>query len=339
VIHLKAASRMCFVVVLWCSLMLAAKNTSNSCYDTNEAPQPTLSAGATAPNTAEAPATKAENITPTDSASKGVLVYITVDGERRAVHLSGETVMDALEACGVVLAPHDRVKPPTKTKLKDGMEIVVERVQITEERCWEWLKPTTLFKFDSSLPKGTTKVLDVGRFGLAELLVRVYRKDGKVTLRKVLSRNIIAQPKPSLVAVGVGRTPTQLAYRGTLPSRGMPVGFKVLTMIATGYDPGPRSCGRYANGLTATGVRARRGVVAVDPRVIKLGTRLYVEGYGYAIAADTGGAIKGNRIDLCFDTYEEAIRWGMRKVRVLILSTPDGTDAEDLFRMYREGLK
>ncbi|MFA4016675.1 MAG: hypothetical protein RUDDFDWM_001785 [Candidatus Fervidibacterota bacterium] len=325
------------VVVLWCSMMLAAKNTSNSCYDTKEAPQPALSE--TIQNTAEVSATKTKNLPQTDTAGKGVLVYITVDGERRAVALSGETVMDALEACGVVLAPYDRVKPPPKTKLKDGMEIVVERVQITEERCWEWLKPITLYKFDSSLPNGTTRVVDTGKFGLAELLVRVYRKDGKVTLRKVLSRNIISQPKPALVAVGVGRTQTRLAYRGTLPSRGMPVGFKVLTMIATGYDPGPRSCGKYANGLTATGMRARRGVVAVDPRVIKLGTRLYVEGYGYAIAADTGGAIKGNRIDLCFDTYEEAMRWGIRKVRVLILSNPDGTNAGDWFRMYREGLE
>jgi 3D (Asp-Asp-Asp) domain-containing protein len=61
------------------------------------------------------------------------------------------------------------------------------------------------------------------------------------------------------------------------------------------------------------------GVVAVDPRVIPLGTRLFVEGYGSAIAGDTGGAIKGNRIDLCFNSDDEAEKVGRRTVRVLIL--------------------
>ncbi|MER3495758.1 MAG: hypothetical protein C4320_02400, partial [Armatimonadota bacterium] len=61
------------------------------------------------------------------------------------------------------------------------------------------------------------------------------------------------------------------------------------------------------------------GQVAVDPRVIPLGTMVYVENYGFAIASDTGGAIKGNRIDLCYRTNAECLRFGRRKVRVHIL--------------------
>ena len=90
-------------------------------------------------------------------------------------------------------------------------------------------------------------------------------------------------------------------------------------MHATAYEPGPRSCGRYANGFTATGVKATKGVAAVDDRVIPMGTRLYIPGYGFAVAADRGSAIKGQRIDLCFDTYSEAMRWGRRKVQVYVL--------------------
>jgi 3D (Asp-Asp-Asp) domain-containing protein len=67
-------------------------------------------------------------------------------------------------------------------------------------------------------------------------------------------------------------------------------------------------------------MKAQHGVVAVDPRVIPLGTRLNVEGYGNCIAGDTGSAIKGNRIDLCFDTLAECNAYGMRKVRVEILN-------------------
>jgi len=62
-----------------------------------------------------------------------------------------------------------------------------------------------------------------------------------------------------------------------------------------------------------------RGIVAVDPKVIPMGTKLYVEGYGEAIAADQGGAIKGNRIDLYFDTHQQALNYGMKTVNVTIL--------------------
>ena len=69
---------------------------------------------------------------------------------------------------------------------------------------------------------------------------------------------------------------------------------------------------------TATGVWPSRGTIATDPRVIPLGTELYIEGYGPAVAADTGGAIQGQRIDLYMDTKHECLQWGRRKVEVQI---------------------
>jgi len=99
------------------------------------------------------------------------------------------------------------------------------------------------------------------------------------------------------------------------PVTGRPTG-KVLTMVATAYSPQEPGLDDH----TASGMRATRGVVAVDPRVIPLGTRLNVEGYGNCIAGDTGSAIKGNRIDLCFDTLEEMNAYGgYHTVRVEIL--------------------
>jgi 3D (Asp-Asp-Asp) domain-containing protein len=88
---------------------------------------------------------------------------------------------------------------------------------------------------------------------------------------------------------------------------------------ATAYNPGPRNYGGGVGNWTATGRLARRGVVAVDPSVIPLGTRVYVEGYGYALAADTGGMIKGLRIDLCYNTYQEAMQFGRHVVTVYLL--------------------
>lgn len=89
----------------------------------------------------------------------------------------------------------------------------------------------------------------------------------------------------------------------------------VYTMEATAYLPTDGS----PEGLTAMGIPATRGVVAVDPRVIPLGSRVYIPGYGVAIAADTGGAIRGERIDLCMETYSECMNFGRRDVQVYVL--------------------
>ena len=104
---------------------------------------------------------------------------------------------------------------------------------------------------------------------------------------------------------------------------------KAIDMKATSYtasfkDPGKQP-GEPGFGITATGAKVRRGIIAVDPRVIPLGTRVYVEvpgkaaDYGYAVAADTGGAIKGNKIDVYLDTSSAVEACGVRKVKVYIL--------------------
>ena len=92
--------------------------------------------------------------------------------------------------------------------------------------------------------------------------------------------------------------------------------YSILSMEASAYLP---SDGNGA-GITATGIRAGYGVAAVDPSIIPLGTRLYIPGYGEAIAADTGGAIRGYMIDLCVESYSEAMQFGRRNVTVYVLN-------------------
>ena len=88
-----------------------------------------------------------------------------------------------------------------------------------------------------------------------------------------------------------------------------------IVMEATAYTTEDPGCGLY----TARGNRLRKGLVAVDPRVIPLGTRLYIVGYGPAVADDTGGAIKGNKIDLAYESRAEALQFGRRMVTVYII--------------------
>ena len=89
----------------------------------------------------------------------------------------------------------------------------------------------------------------------------------------------------------------------------------VMAMEATAYLPADGD----GYGITAMGIPATYGVAAVDPSVIPLGSRLYVPGYGEAIAADTGGAINGYRIDLCMESYDQAMAFGRRVITVFVL--------------------
>jgi len=92
-------------------------------------------------------------------------------------------------------------------------------------------------------------------------------------------------------------------------------------LTATGYYPGPKSCAPFDDGFTATGDVAGRGCIAIDPDngPLKLGQQVYIEGYGYGTCNDVGSLIKGWKIDLCFDAYEEAIEWGRKLVRVYVI--------------------
>ncbi|MFO7929229.1 MAG: 3D domain-containing protein [Candidatus Humimicrobiaceae bacterium] len=88
-------------------------------------------------------------------------------------------------------------------------------------------------------------------------------------------------------------------------------------MVATAYYSG--GGGLNGNGITAIGLSVKKGIVAVDPKIIPLGTRLFIPGYGEALAADTGGWIKGKRIDLAFDSLEECYGFGRRKLRIYLV--------------------
>ena len=167
-------------------------------------------------------------------------------------------------------------------------------------------------KVTTELRPGISVVMRPGKEGVALKTYKVTFENGKETARKLINEQVLVPPQNRLVSVGYSRIPS----RGFLDSRFVRC---VLRMHATAYDPGPRSCGRSADGCTALGLRAGKGVVAVDPRVIRLGSRLYIENYGHAIAGDTGRAIRGNRIDLGYDTYREAKRFGRKHVTVHVL--------------------
>ena len=179
-----------------------------------------------------------------------------------------------------------------------------------DETATESIAFDTIKSFSKSLPPGYVRETQAGERGERQVRYSVRYENGRRVSRTVLDARSDEEAVHRTVTIG---------SRGRYTSRGAFRTGRVLRMRASAYDPGPRSCGKWANGTTACGLRAGYGVVAVDPRVIPLGSKLYVEGYGYAIAGDKGRAIKGNRIDLGFSTYREAIRYGRKPVTVHVL--------------------
>lgn len=178
----------------------------------------------------------------------------------------------------------------------------------------------TVKRLNSSLEAGTTQTVQEGECGEKTVTYKVKYEKGIEVSREVLSEEIIKEPIDKIVEYGnKNASANSPVNTGKLDYK------YVLTCNATAYDLSAEENGGYA-GQTATGVPLDKGVIAVDPRVIPLGSRVYIEAldgswsYGYAVAADTGGAIKGNRVDLCYRTRYECIQFGRRPCRVYVLN-------------------
>jgi 3D (Asp-Asp-Asp) domain-containing protein len=171
-----------------------------------------------------------------------------------------------------------------------------------------------------TIPAGTSASAGSSKYTVksGDTLNKIAAQYG-VTIQQIASKNNIAD----LNSIYVGQVFTIPSVVSTVSvSRGVASG-QALRMKATAYtanEPG----GIGGGSITATGTTVRRiadgySTVAVDPTVIPLGTKLYVEGYGYAIAEDTGSLIKGNTIDVYFDTLSEANTWGVKYLNVYVL--------------------
>lgn len=249
-----------------------------------------------------------------------------------------DTVGDILNEQGVELGELDYVTPDLKEKVTPDATIEIFRVKeevVVEESTIPFEKET---KDTNNLDKGVTKVVQKGKEGLKHTYVKNKYVNGKLVSSETEKEEVVEKAVNHIVHRGtrVPKREVATASRGGSSrrtsgdaSRGSFNARRSVVMEATAYDLSYQSTGKRPGdkyyGITASGMKARRGVVAVDPRVIPLGTRLYVESldgtkdYGYCIAGDTGGAIKGNRIDLFLDSAAEVWRFGRRKVKVHIL--------------------
>lgn len=241
-------------------------------------------------------------------------VAILVDGEKLSRLTTGQTVGEVLRENGIGLGTLDMVAPAPASPVKAGATIKVTRVAVQALAKNETIQFDTLRRADDQMERGMEKIIQPGQKGLQVLTYRLRYEDGRLVRKDQIKTEVLKKPVTKVVVYG-----TRTVIRTLLTSRGSYRYKEFRVMEATAYDPGPKSNYPFT-GITARGTKARYGVVAVDPRVIPLGSRLYIPGYGEAVAEDTGSAIKGNRIDLCFETLPEAVRFGRRPMQVYVLA-------------------
>ncbi|HET9029397.1 MAG TPA: ubiquitin-like domain-containing protein [Candidatus Aquilonibacter sp.] len=241
-----------------------------------------------------------------------VPVTIVVDKQKLSVNTTASDVASLLAQQNITLEPNDEVRPALSERVPANGIITVTRVMKwmrTEKRK---MKAPVVHRVDFDLAPGASKVIAKGSPGMQEVLVAFTQRNGGHVVAHVMHSRVLFKPHARIVLDGIGEYAAfeRFATRGV--DKTASIAKSAMAMIATAYTAGCTGC----SGITASGRPAGHGIVAVDPRVIPLGTHLYIPGYGFAIAGDTGGAIRGNRIDLGFDSYADAIRFGRREVTV-----------------------
>ena len=252
---------------------------------------------------------------------KAVDIKVNVNNNTLELKSPKDKVSDVLNELDIIVDEDDKVSPSLDTRITKGLEIDVVKVEEEIDVIEGKIPFNVIKRKNDNLLKGETRIVSEGSEGTKEITLKRIYENGELKEEILEDEKVVSQPKDRIIEEG-----TEDYF---VSSRGKTRYSNAITMTATAYDLSYESTGKNPGdkwyGLTASGTKARPGVVAVDPKVIPLGTKLYIESldnwpdYGFAVAEDTGGAIKGNKIDLFMESRSQVFKFGRRKVRVYIL--------------------
>lgn len=257
-------------------------------------------------------------------------ITIYYHGQTTRASSLGETAGELLDRLDLEVSGEDVVSVGLEELTYDGMEISVDHVVTAEESYTTTLPHGISYCSDASIPEGVEAVLTEGRDGELLCTAEVTYINGKETGRRVLTETVTQNPVEEIVGVGAGEglgvgDPEELPVieEGyiTLPTGEVLTYTRTDTVRATAYTHTDAGCDL----VTSTGSTVRWGTVAVDPRYIPYGTRMFIMAsdgsyvYGVATAEDCGGDIKGDRMDLYMPTYEQCREFGRRRCTIYFL--------------------
>lgn len=274
--------------------------------------------------------TAAGEETDTITVTRADTITVHYHGQTTMTSGNGETAGELLRRLGLEVSGEDVVSHGLEEKTYDGMELTVDRVEERVETFTVTMACDVERCSDSTLPAGAEQILVEGKDGELLCTARVTYINGTPAQREVLSQTVTRLPVTEIIGVGTGQAPAGADPEAlpvicdgliTLPTGEVLSYTHTATLRATAYTQTDAGC----DGITATGTNVRRGAVAVDPRYIPYGTRMFIMTtsgsyvYGIAVAEDCGGDIKGDRIDLYMPTYEECREFGRRVCTVYFL--------------------
>lgn len=253
-------------------------------------------------------------------------VRLVVKGKETKVSTFKNTVKDLLEENGIKYDAGDKITPSLDSKVKDYMEVKV--VDVTKEKIYEYEEIPFEVKLieDNTLLKGKSKVKQEGKEGKRETVYELTYEDGKLVEKNLVKREISEEVVDKIVKKGIkqeyivasrgnsSRNKTQSNNSNSVNQveSNNQAGGRHMSVVATAYS---------GDGITSTGTVPRWGTIAVDPRVIPYGTRVYIPQFGMTfVAEDCGGAIKGNKIDIFMGSSSQAYSWGRRTIDIYIVN-------------------
>ncbi|MEQ8196645.1 MAG: ubiquitin-like domain-containing protein [Clostridiaceae bacterium] len=255
------------------------------------------------------------NKTDTITVTRAKNLTVKVDGKEVSVLSSDRNVGEMLKSEEISVGSDDKISPEATSELTEGMEVKITRITSKTLTKSVSIDYSTDIKPDSELLDIFKKKIQSGIKGEKQITYKVLYEDGKEISREVAGEKIVKEPVNEVIIQGTQKSVA-------LSRGGEPISFsKKLSCRTTAYWA--------VNGVGSTytcsgklAVRNSQGysTVAVDTSVIPLGTKMYIPGYGFAIAADTGSAIIGNTIDVYFNTKAEALNWAVKNLSVYILN-------------------
>lgn len=243
-------------------------------------------------------------------------VTIALPDGHRVVYTLALTVREVLDEEGITLPDGAFVDPSFDTAITNDLRVRVVQLGSSADVEIEYIESSTVYEVDNSLEPGETRTVE-GQDGVRTRRYALTYVDGVEVGRELISDVLDPEPQDTVIYYSEREAEPAAPPR---PSGDALVAGTPLRVYAVAYNAA--SAGRSPDdpnyGITATGVRVTWGVIAVDPSVIPLGTRMYIPGYGYGVAADTGGGVKGYMIDLGYPDGVP-IDWVSQWVEIIIL--------------------
>ncbi|GAA0138009.1 hypothetical protein YSY43_48500 [Paenibacillus sp. YSY-4.3] len=265
---------------------------------------------------------------------RAVPVQVNVDGKTKSLLTTQSSVQGIINELGITVNPDDKITPDLSSKVTSDLQIKVVRVSKQTVQTKETVPFAIVKTSDPNLEKGQTKVLQQGSEGVVVHHVEKVYEDGNFVTKRWLSKEVQTKAQDKVIAVGtkpkpeavlaanITRTADQVDISGTATKGGVSFKYKKVLkdVTLTAYSAEEDGIGTK----TASGTRVTEGrTIAVDKSVVPMGWWVYIEGIGFRKAEDTGGAIKGNKMDVYFDSLQSAKNFGRKKGRTVYVIGPN----------------